>query len=93
MSLESEAAIDKEARYVLADMLEASGNEDLARWWRSELIDEYGDGSGLADGAGPDNGLSFSYGHGSGHGSSNGSGRGSGYGALGYGFGALNNNE
>lgn len=48
MSLESEAATNLEVREVLADSLEASGNEALARWWRSELLPEdgYGDGRG-----------------------------------------------
>lgn len=90
MSLESEAATDKEARAVLADMLEASGDETLARWWRSELIEEnnirglgsgnkgvFGYSRGQAAGAGYYNG-----------GSGLGGGIAAGYSGIGDGFGA-----
>lgn len=80
MSLESEAATDKVAKAVLADMLEASGDEESARWWRSELSQENrigfgcdssdgsGDGSGDGDGSGRSSGYGYSDGYGSGDG-------------------------
>lgn len=50
MSLESEAATDKEARQVLADLLESQGQYDLANWWRSPIFAELkkcpGEGAG-----------------------------------------------